>query len=138
VIVTDDEDLIARTKELTDGKGADIVCDAIAGPIVEELAQATADEGIIVLMGIQSGEPPAMPFFPILARGITVTGFHLVFRLLSHPERRAEAQSHLTKGWEDGTYKPLVDRVFNLDQASDAYRHMGSNTQIGKIVIRVS
>ena len=135
VIATDEEDVAARIHHITDGHGFDIACDSIAGPLLAPLAEAAAPEATIVMMGIQTGEVPPLPFYPLLVKGLTVTGFHLVWRMLDHPERRAVAVEHLNDGLARGVYRPVIDRTFGLEDVANAYRHMASNTQIGKIVV---
>ncbi len=78
VIVTEDEDIGARLNEITNGKGVDLVCDSVIGDLIAPAAEALVPEGKMVLMGFQSGEIPALPFYPILTKGIKIQGFHLV------------------------------------------------------------
>ncbi|MEM7710173.1 MAG: zinc-dependent alcohol dehydrogenase family protein, partial [Pseudomonadota bacterium] len=102
VIVTETENLSDRAREISGGRGVDLVCDAIGGPMVEALAAATADGGRIVLMGLQSGEVPPMPFYDLLGRGLSVTGFHLVWHLLDKLEAREAAFAPLIELWTAG------------------------------------
>ncbi|MEM9797332.1 MAG: zinc-dependent alcohol dehydrogenase family protein [Pseudomonadota bacterium] len=135
VIVTDEEDLADRAREITEGRGVDLVCDAIGGPMVQALAAATADGGRIVLMGLQSGEIPKMPFYDLLGRGLTLTGFHLVWHLLDRPDARRAAVAALVEGWRAGTLTPVIDQTFPLERVAEAYDRMASNAQVGKIVV---
>ncbi|WP_299733953.1 zinc-dependent alcohol dehydrogenase family protein [uncultured Tateyamaria sp.] len=137
VIVTDDEDIGARLKEITNGKGVDLVCDSVIGDMIAPAAEALVPEGNMVLMGFQSGEIPGLPFYPILTKGITIRGFHLVWHLLDHADRRRRAVDFLSPLWASGELKPVIDRVFPLSDVSGAYAYMATNNHLGKIVIQI-
>jgi NADPH:quinone reductase-like Zn-dependent oxidoreductase len=66
VIATEEQDLVAEVKRMTDGKGARIVFDSVAGPQVETLAQAMAREGILFVYGFLSGKPTPFPMSPVM------------------------------------------------------------------------
>ena len=74
VIVTNDEDLVARVGEITHGKGARIVFDPIGGDGVNALARATANGGAIFLYGMLSGQPTPFPL-SIFGRRIAMYGY---------------------------------------------------------------
>ena len=61
VIVTEEEDLVARVQSITGGKGARIVFDPVGGDYINTLAQATANGGTIFLYGMLSGKPTPFP-----------------------------------------------------------------------------
>ena len=137
VIVTSGEDMVERILDLTDGRGFDIALDAIAGEAGETLANAGAFEAKLIVYGLLSGAPSITPFYPMVTKGLEVKGFHLSWHLLDLPERRKAAVDHLNRGLETGAYRPLIDRVFTFSDVQDAYRHMASNTQLGKIVVEI-
>lgn len=138
VIVTDDEDVVARVMEITDERGFDIALDAVAGEAGEALANAAGFEAVMVVYGLLAGTPSMTPFYPMVSKGLRVTGFHLAWLMLDHPERRAVAVAHLNEGLASGVYKPLIDKVFPFDQLQEAYVHMASNEQLGKIVVEIA
>ncbi|WP_299376856.1 zinc-dependent alcohol dehydrogenase family protein [uncultured Tateyamaria sp.] len=137
VIVTDDDDIGARLSEITKGKGVDLVCDSIIGDMIAPAAEALVPEGNMVLMGFQSGEVPGLPFYPILTKGITIRGFHLVWHLLDHADRRRRAVDFLGPLWASGELKPVIDRAFPLSDISGAYAYMATNSHLGKIVVQI-
>ena len=85
VIVTDDEDVVARVMEITGGRGFDIALDAVGGAAGETLANAAGFEATMVVYGLLSGVPSAAPFYPMVCKGLRVTGFHLAWLMLDHP-----------------------------------------------------
>jgi NADPH2:quinone reductase len=136
VIVTDQEDLAQRTQSLTDGRGADLVFDPVAGPFLEKLAQAAAPGATIFEYGALSLAPTTFPLLDAIGKGLTVRGYTL-FEIVSRPGALARGKAYVTAGLASGVLKPLVDRTFALDDIVAAHRHMESNRQRGKIVVTV-
>jgi len=137
VVVTESEDLANRLSDITNGTGVDLVCDSVIGDMIAPAAEALVAEGRLVLMGFQSGEIPGLPFYPLLTKGISIKGFHLVWHLLDHDDRRKAAVDFLMPLLADGTLKPVIDRAFDLKDVADAYAYMVTNTHLGKIVVRI-
>jgi NADPH:quinone reductase-like Zn-dependent oxidoreductase len=137
VIVTDKENLVERVMAITTGHGTRIIFDPVAGPYLERLAEAAAPGGIIFEYGALSTEPTPFPLFPALGKGLSVRGYTL-FEIVKDPEMLVRGKQYIYEGLKSGTLKPLIDRTFPLDAIIEAHRHMESNQQIGKIVVRVS
>ncbi|MEM8797092.1 MAG: zinc-dependent alcohol dehydrogenase family protein [Pseudomonadota bacterium] len=137
VMITDNEDFVERVSEITGGRGVDLVCDSIVGPMIAPATEALVPEGTLVLMGFQSGEVPGLPFFPLLSKGLTIRGFHLVWHLLDHPERRKAAVDFLSPLWGSGELKPLIAETFEFEDVAAAYAHMASNEHVGKMIVRI-
>ena len=138
LIATGEEDFAARVQEITNGKGFDIAFDPIAGPFLETLAAGAANEATIVEYGALSLSETPYPLYAAIGKGLRVCGFHLVYNLLAHGDRTERALAHLGAKLGDGSYAPVIDRVFPLDQVQDAYRQMESGNQIGKIIVQCS
>ena len=135
VIVTDEEDLVARVNEITSGKGARIVFDPIGGKILESLAAATAPKGIIFEYGALAPEPTPYPLFTALAKYLTIRAY-TVFELTADPVF-PKAKQYVFDRLASGAFKPLIDRAFPFEEIVEAHRYMESNAQIGKIVVTV-
>ena len=137
VIVTDEEDMSEKMKDITGGKGASIVFDPVAGPFLENLAQASAPGASIFEYGALSPSPTPFPLFEALSKGLTIRGYTL-FEIVSDPEKLNRAKQFVFDGLGSGALKPVIARTFPLDQIVEAHRFMESNQQIGKIVVTVS
>ena len=135
VIVTDEEDLVARVNEITLGKGARIVFDPIGGKILESLAATTAYKGIIFEYGALAPEPTTYPLFTALAKGLTIRGYTL-FEVTPDPVF-PKAKQYIFDHLASGAFKPLIDKTFPFAEIVGAHRYMESNAQIGKIVVTV-
>ncbi len=133
VIVTDEEDLVARVNEITAGKGARIVFDPIGGKLLESLAAATARKGIIFEYGALAPELTPYPLFTALAKGLTIRAYTL-FELTPDPVF-PDAKQYIFDHLASGAFKPAIDKTFPFAELVQAHRYMESNAQIGKIVV---
>jgi NADPH:quinone reductase-like Zn-dependent oxidoreductase len=133
VIVTDEEDLVARINEITSGKGARIVFDPIGGKILEALATVTASKGIIIEYGALAPEPTPYPLFTALSKYLTIRAY-TVFEL-THDSAFSKAKQYIFDHLATGAFKPLIDKTFHFAEIVDAHRYMESNAQVGKIVV---
>ena len=137
VIVTEKEDLAARVMEITGGRGADLIFDAVAGPSMEVLAAAAAREATIFVYGLLSMEPTPFPLDAALKKGLSLRGYTL-FEIVSAPERMERARKYIFDGLKSGSLWPVIDRIFRpLEGIVEAHRYMESNRQNGKIVVTV-
>jgi NADPH:quinone reductase-like Zn-dependent oxidoreductase len=136
VIVTNDEDAAERVMNITSGKGANIIFDPVAGPLLATLADAAALGAIIFEFGALSPEATSFPLFTSLAKGLTVRGYTL-FEITKDARRLGRGKQYVYEGLQSGALKPIIDRTFTLDDIADAHRYMESNQQKGKIVVTV-
>ncbi|MBO4270585.1 zinc-dependent alcohol dehydrogenase family protein [Microbispora triticiradicis] len=136
VVVSDEEDVAGRVLELTDGRGAEYVFDAVAGPGVTELARAVAPGGTLLLWGAQSGQPTPYPGFDLGMPALNMRTF-TVLEITQDPGRLRRAVAFVASGLRTGAFRPVVDRLFPLEEVVEAHRHMESGAQIGKIVLTV-
>jgi NADPH:quinone reductase-like Zn-dependent oxidoreductase len=132
VIVTEEEDLVARVQSITGGKGARIVFDPVGGDYINTLAQATANGGTIYLYGMLSGKPTP---FPMAVFGRTIGMFGYTFGELRGTPEWETMKKYIFDRLADGSFKPKIARTFPFDQTVEAYRYLESNEQIGKVVI---
>ena len=136
MIVTDDEDLSMRVHAITDKHGADILFDAVAGPMLNQLAKAAAVGATIFVYGALSLEATPFPLMLSLEKGLNVRGYTL-FQINKSPELQAPAKQYIYDGLKNGTLKPVIDKVFSFEDIAESQRYMESNAQNGKIVVRV-
>jgi NADPH:quinone reductase-like Zn-dependent oxidoreductase len=136
VIVTDEEDYVARVKEITGGKGVRLTFDPVAGPFVEKLAAAAANGGIIFEYGALSTEPTPFPLFAALVNSLSIRGY-ILLEVTRDPDALAKARKYISDRLADGRFAPKIARTFPLAQTVAAYQYLESNQQVGKIVITV-
>ena len=103
VIVTDEEDLVARVKDITGGAGARIIFDPIAGPLLDKLAEASAPGATIFEYGWLSGAQTPFPLIPALQKALSIRGYWLADRDESRETR--ESQELRLRPGKDRTIK---------------------------------
>ena len=136
VIATDNEDLVARVKDITGGKGARIIFDPVAGPFIEKLAMAAAYNGILIEYGALSTALTPLPLFAALRSGLTIRGYTLM-ELQNDQALLAAAKKYIYDRLKDGRFVPKIARTFTLDRIKEAFEYLESNAQVGKIVVIV-
>ncbi|MGW0809658.1 zinc-dependent alcohol dehydrogenase family protein [Nonomuraea sp. NPDC002799] len=134
VIVAEEEDVPARLLALTGGKGVEHVFDAVAGPGVTGLARAVAPGGTLFLYGALSGQPTPYPGFDLGMPALNLRTY-TVLETTKDPERLRRAAAYVVSGLRSGAFRPVVDRLFPLEEIVRAHRHMESGDQFGKIVV---
>ena len=136
VIATQESDLAAEVQRITAGKGARIVFDPVGGPDVEILAQAAAEEGIIIIYGGLSGQATPYPHWPAALKGLSLRGW-VASQIWNKPERFVRNRDLILRGLAQGRLKPVIAKTFPLDEIVAAHRYLESNQQVGKIVVTV-
>ena len=132
------EDFVAVAKELTGGKGVDVILDMVGGDYVPRELACLADDGRLSLIAFLGGTKATIDMTDILRRRLTITGSTL--RARSVDVKGAIAQSLEQKVWpliEGGKIKPVIYRTFRLEEASAAHALMESSAHVGKIILDV-
>ena len=134
VIATTEEDLPAKVKEISGGKGARVIFDPVGGDYMNVLAEAAAPFATIYLYGFLSGWSHPYPVSGF-GKSVAVEGYTFnVFR--GRPQWEA-MKTYIQAKLADGTLVPKIDKTFPLSDVVEAYRYLESNQQVGKIVITV-
>jgi len=134
VIATAESDLVQEVMRITGGKGARVVFDPVGGPLVEKLASAMAEEGILFIYGSLSGQPTPYPHWPAALKGLSLRGW-VASSIWNKPERFARARELIVRGLTEGHLKPVIAKTFALGEIVEAHRYLESNQQIGKVVV---
>jgi len=130
-------DFVEAVRELTDGRGVDVVLDVVGGSYVARNLTALAVDGRLVQIGLMGGEPAAeIDLRLVLGRRLTITGSTLRPRTVEEKGRIAAAlRTEVWPLFERGAIRPVIDRVLPLVQAAEAHRVMEAGDHIGKIVL---
>ena len=135
VVDSEDPDLKGRLRELTDGRGADVVYDPVGGAVFDASLRAIAWEGRIVIIGFASGQVPQIPANLLLVKNASVVGFYWGSYRKHDPERLRDSFRELFAWHSEGRIRPLVSRTLPLPQTADAIRLLAERRAIGKIVV---
>ena len=126
-----------HVRELTGGRGATLVLDAVGGSVAASAFAATADGvGRIGLYGYASGSWPALDIQAIARRGLTLCGpLGMVIRK-SDAEQRDDAEQALAAA-ACGGLRPRIHGRFPLEQAACAHRELEARRSVGAVVLTV-
>jgi NADPH2:quinone reductase len=133
------QDFVEVVKQVTAGRGVDVILDMVGGDYIPREIDALADDGRICLIALLGGAKSTVNLGQILQRRLTLTGSTLRPRPIAF--KAAIAASLREKVWpllESGKIKPVIHSIFPLDQAAQAHTLMESSTHIGKIVLDVA
>lgn len=125
-----------RVKELTGGKGADVIYDPVGGDIFDESTRCIAFGGRILSIGFTSGRLPTLPVNIALIKGFSVHGVRAGEYGRQFPEKGAENNAAIWKLAEDGLVKPRVDAEYPLDGWREAFETLAQRKVVGKTIIR--
>ena len=132
------EDFSEVVKSLTDGKGANVIIDMVAGDYVNREINCLADDGRIVIIALLGGASGSINFGEIMRRRLTITGSTLRPRPISFKQDIAQQlQQRIWPLLESGKIKPVIFKTFSLDQAAQAHALMETSTHVGKIMLQV-
>jgi NADPH:quinone reductase len=129
------EDIRERVKEITGGRGADVVYDPVGGDAFDAALRSIAWEGRIIIIGFASGRVPQVPANIALVKNITVIGFYFGSYQSRKPELLRQAFSQLFGWFEEGKLKPHVSQSFDLKDVASALELMRGRKSTGKVVL---
>jgi len=116
-------------KDMTDGEGCDHVVELAGGESVDRSVRATRTGGRISLIGVLTGAKAAVTLPLVVMRNLRMQGVTVGSRDAFEEMCRATARHRI---------HPVIDRVFDFDDAPDAYEHLASGHHFGKVCIRHS
>ncbi|HEY6905946.1 MAG TPA: zinc-binding dehydrogenase, partial [Ignavibacteriaceae bacterium] len=134
------EDFAVRIKELTDSKGVDVIIDFIAGPYFSRNLDSLARDGRLVLLAtLGGGKTTDADIRQILTKRLTIMGSTLRSRTIDYQIKLNEDFMNFAHDkFQNGLLKPVIDRIFDWKDAADAHRVMEANTNMGKLVLKIS
>lgn len=125
----------ATVRELTDGRGVDVIIDPVGGDRFDHSMRCLAPEGRLVVLGFTEGRIPSVQANRILFRNVDIVGAAWGAFLAVEPQLFTQTQQALDAMIERGAVKPIVGATFPLERAADALRLLESREATGKVVI---
>ena len=129
-------DFVDEIKQLTNGRGVDVILDMVGSDYIQRNIAAAAHDGRIVNIAYLNGSKATVDFMPVMLKRLTLTGSTL--RAQSPAVKNTIARELLEFVWpliEKKNIKPVIATSFPMAQATMAHRLMESSQHIGKIVL---
>ena len=135
IIRYDQVELKETVKELTDGKGVDVVMDPVGGDVTEQALRATAWNGRLLVIGFTDGNIPKIPLNLTLVKGVSIVGVWWGRWTTTSPEETAEDFKELIEFIEKDELVIKPKNIHPIEETSLALENFLSRKNIGKTVI---
>ena len=129
------ESLKEKVKELTEGKGADVIYDPVGGEFSEQAFRAVAWNGRFLVIGFASGPIPKIPLNLALLKGASLVGVFWGAWAAREPIESQNNFSQLVDLVDRGKFSPLVSEIFKLEDHSSAFACIEERRAKGKVVL---
>ncbi len=131
-------DLKSTIKELTGGKGADVIYDPVGGDYSEAAFRATAWDGRFLVVGFAAGTIPKIPLNLPLLKGASIVGVFWGGFALGNPKANMKNTIRLMQWFREGKLNPHIHKIYDLKDTSRALEEMMDRKVRGKLVVGVS
>lgn len=140
------QELGLRLRELTGGRGADVVFDPVGGDLFNEALRCTAPEGRILVIGFASGTIPQIPANILLVKNIEVIGFNFGLYLgwspvderKRHAARLREMMAELFRLMAARRIRPTSSVCFDLENFAGAFEAVEGRQSVGRALLKVA
>ena len=132
-----EEDLRTRTRELTEGKGADAVFDPVGGDYTMDAFRATAWGGRLLVIGFAAGDIPKIPLNYALLSERSIVGVFWGAWAARDPEGQHRNMETLARWFAEGRINPVIDSRIALSQIPEAIKRLKARKVKGKVVVKV-
>ena len=129
------EDMRVRVKELTDGRGADVIYDPVGGDVFDTCMRCIGWEGRILIIGFASGRIPLAKTNIVLVKNISLLGFAWSTYRDYKPEVFQDSYDELLRWFEEGKLKCHVSKTYPLENAVQALEDLTARKTTGKVVL---
>ena len=124
-----------RVKELTGGRGADVIYDPVGGDVFDESVRCIAFDGRLLIIGFTSGRIPSVNVNMPLIKGFSVVGVRAGEYGRQFPDRGRENMAAIWKWAEEGKVRPRIHAEVPLTEWRRAFEMMRGREVVGKVAI---
>jgi NADPH2:quinone reductase len=135
VVDRHEEDFVAVVKEVTGGRGADVVFDPVGGDAFDRSTKCIAFEGRILVIGFTSGRIPQAAANHVLVKNYGVLGVHWGLYRTYAPEMIIACHDELTRLAAEGAVRPLVSERLPFAGAADGVARLAAGQTVGRLVV---
>ena len=129
--------LKATVKEMTGGKGVDVIYDPVGGELFDDCLRSLAWKGRLLVIGFAAGEIPKAPANLPLLKGSAIVGVFWGAFTQQEPEANQQNMQELVQWFMSGKLKPHIGDVLPLDRAAEAIGILANRRAMGKVVIEI-
>lgn len=129
------EDLRARIKVVTAGRGVDVVYDPVGGAYSEPALRDMAWNGRFLVVGFAAGDIPKVPLNLALLKGCSIVGVFWGAFTRTEPDNNRRNNEELLQMYLDGKVKPHIHATYPLERAAEALNEVLNKRVIGKVVL---
>jgi len=133
-----EDDLKGAVREITDGRGIDVIYDPVGGSLSETAFRSIAWKGRHLVIGFASGDIPAIPLNLPLLKGASIVGVYWGDWLTKEPQEAAEMVADLYQRAAAGEVDPKISAVFPIEEFAAGYAALTNRAAQGKVLLRVS
>ncbi|MBX3060587.1 MAG: NADPH:quinone oxidoreductase family protein [Anaerolineae bacterium] len=126
-----------RVKEITNGKGADVVYDPVGGDVFDESVRCLAWEGRLLVIGFADGRIPQLPVNLALVKNMSVVGVYWGGYAARQPRVITDSLRTLLAWYAEGKIKPHISQTYPLEQAATALNSLITRQSTGKVVLTI-
>jgi NADPH2:quinone reductase len=130
-----DEIWMEKVRELTGGRGVDVVYDPVGGDAFDRSTKILAWEARLLVVGFASGRIPSIAANRIMLKNVAIVGIHWGPYFDHRPEVCREAQYALNELWAAGKVRPLVSETYPLTDATVALTKLAARKTTGKVIL---
>jgi NADPH:quinone reductase len=128
------EDFVAVVKEVTDGRGADVVYDPVGGDAYQRSTKCIAFEGRILIIGFAGGVIPAPRLNHALIKNYSIVGLHWGLYQDRDPQSIVDAHGEISRLVAAGAVRPLISEQLPLADLADGVQRVGDGKTVGRVV----
>ncbi len=133
-----EEDFAERGRELSGGRGVDVILDCVGGQYLERNLALLAPKGRLVIIGLMGGAKADINLALVVGKRLRVIGTVLRTRTLEEKlALTAGVRERILPLLDAGTLRPVIDATYALADAAAAHDHVAANANFGKVILRV-
>ena len=127
------EDFVEVVREVTGGRGADVVYDPVGGQAYQRSTKCIAFEGRILVVGFAGGEIQSAALNHALVKNYSIVGLHWGLYTTKDPALVRQCHDELSKLVADGLARPLVSERLSLDAIADGLQRLADGDTVGRV-----
>lgn len=131
------QDVKATIKEITEGKGVDVVYDPVGGAYSEAALRGTAWNGRYLVVGFATGDIPKIPLNLPLLKGASIVGVFWGAFAMRNPKANMQNTMTLMQWHVEGKLKPHIHAIYDLADTSKALEEMTNRKVKGKLIVQI-